>query len=279
MLQHHILLGPEHLAGNGGLGRTVFLPGSTARASQIATHFEDLELVENPRGHTAHLGVLRRGGRALEVLSISSGMGPGSAEVILQELLAAGARRVVRVGSAGAMDRAIQPGQVCILSGAVRDEQTTRHIAPLEVPAAAHPAAVQAMISGARAAGLDEHCFVGLGHTKASLYAREFGQGPLGQANEAYTRTLARCGVIASDMEASVLFVLAAAASAGRAVPLSAGNAAVPVQTACVLGIYGGDDSHMQLDPEMCRLADQRAIAVATEGALAWAEADGVFSA
>lgn len=231
--------------------------------------------MDNPRGHTAHLGVLRQGGRSLEVLSISSGMGPGSAEVILHELISAGARRIVRVGSAGAMDPAISAGQVCILTGAVRDEQTTRHVAPLEVPAVAHPAAVQAMIAGARAADLDDHCFLGLGHTKASLYAREFGQGPLGEANLAYGRTLARCGVIASDMEASVLFVLAAAASAGKAVPLSAGNAAVPVQTACVLGIYGGDDSHMQLDPVACRLADQRAIAVATAGALAWGEADG----
>ena len=63
--------------------------------------------------------------------------------------------------------------------------------------------------------------------------------------------------------------------SAGHAAPLSAGNAAVPVQAACVLGIYGGDDSHMQLDEAACRLADERAITVALAGAWAWAAADG----
>ena len=275
MLQHHIQLGPEHLAGNGGLGRTVFLPGSISRAAQIAARFELTEVVENSRGHTGHLGVLHLGGRSLDVLAISSGMGPGSAEIVMHELIDAGARRVVRVGSAGAMDPAMRPGDVCILTGAVRDEQTSRHVAPLEVPAVSHPAAVQAMVAGARAAGLAERTFLGMGHTKASLYAREFGQGPLGEANLAYGKLLARCGVIASDMEASVLFVLANAASAGAARPLSAGNAAVPVQAACVLGIYGGDDSHMQLDEAACRLADARAIELALHGAMAWAEADG----
>jgi hypothetical protein len=77
-------------------------------------------------------------------------------------------------------------------------------------------------------------------------------------------------------MEASVLFVLANAACAGRASTVGQGNAAVPVQAACVLGVYGGTDSHMKLDPALCRLADQRAIAVAVQGAWAWAGLDGV---
>ncbi|MFT5680339.1 MAG: uridine phosphorylase [Myxococcota bacterium] len=205
-------------------------------------------------------------------------MGPASTEIVMHELIAAGARRVVRVGSAGAMDSNIIPGAACILSGAVRDEQTTRHVAPPAFPAVSHPAAVQAMIDGARSAALAEHCFVGVGHTKASLYAREFGAGPLGADNLAYTQSLARSGAIASDMEASVLMILASAASAGHIAPLSAGNAAIPVQAACVLGIYGGTDSHMSLDPVVCRLADQRAIAVALHGVMAWAKADGVWS-
>ncbi len=277
MLQHHIHLGPEHLEGNGSLGRFVFLPGSSSRAAQIATHFDEVEVVTNPRGLDSHLGVLRLGGRSLEVLSISSGMGPGSAEIVVHELIAAGARRIVRVGSAGAMDPRMPAGAVAVLSGAVRDELATRHVAPVEVPAVSHPAAVQAMVAGARAAGLADQAFLGIGHTKASIYAREFGHGPLGAENNAYGALLSRCGAIASDMEASVLFVLAQAAAAGQAAPISAGNAAVPVQAACVLGIYGGDDSDMDLDPAVCALADQRSIEVALHGVMAWAEEDGVF--
>ena len=275
-MQHHIQLGSHHLAGNGQLGRTVFLPGSASRAAQIAEHFSEVQVLRNGRGLNAHLGVLDLGGQPLEVLSISSGMGPGSAEIVMHELIAAGARRVVRVGSAGAMDPAIQPGAVCILSGAVRDEQTSRHVAPLSVPALSHPVAVQAMVEGAGAAGLSERCFLGMGHSKASLYAREFGRGPLGARNLEFGQVLAGCGVIASEMEASVLFVLANAACAGSASPLSAGNAAVPVQAACVLGVYAGTDSHMELDPETCRQADEATIQVALHGVMAWARADGL---
>jgi uridine phosphorylase len=275
-VQHHIHLDRSHLAGNGGLGRTVFLPGSSGRAAQIAEQFQDVRVVHNPRGLTSHLGQLRDGDRTLDVLAISSGMGPGSAEIVVHELIAAGARRIVRVGSCGSMDPAIHPGHVCILTGAVRDEMTSQHVAPLSVPAVSHPSAVAAMTQGARAAGLGEHAFVGIGHSKASLYAREFGQGPLGAANLSHSAVLAGAGVIASEMEASVLFVLANAACAGRASTVGQGNAAVPVQAACVLGVYGGTDSHMKLDPALCRLADQRAIAVAVQGAWAWAGLDGV---
>ena len=276
MLQHHIELGPEHLAGNGGLGRTVFVPGSAARAAQIAEHFVDVEVLDNRRGHTAHLGVLELDGVRVDALAISTGMGPGSAEIVVHELLAAGARRLVRVGSAGAFDPNIRGGDVCVLSGAVRDEAASQHVTPLAVPALAHPAAVAAMSEGATAAGLAEHTYVGIGQSKASLYAREFGHGPLGAANEEHARVLAASGVIASEMEASVLYILASVANAGKATTLAQGNGAVAVQAACVVGIYAGTDSDMKLDPAVCRLADQRAIEVAVHGAVAWARADGI---
>jgi uridine phosphorylase len=269
-VQHHIGLGPEHLLGNGALGRVVLLPGSRGRAAAIAERFEQVRVVENPRGLTAHLGVLASGGRRVDVLAISSGMGTPSTEIVAHELLAVGARRIVRVGSCGSMDPALVPGSVAILSGAVRDEMTSRHLAPVEVPALAHPDAVAAMVAGARAAGLAEHAFVGVGHSKASFYAREMGEGPMGTENLAYMRTLARCGVIATEMEASVLFVLAQARSAGRAVSVGATGADVPVQTACVLGVYAPYDGAEPLDPARCRLADERAIATALEGVLAW---------
>ncbi len=270
-LQHHIGLGPEHLQGNGALGRVVLLPGSRARAAAIAERFEQVTVVDNPRGLTAHLGVLAQGGRRIDVLAISSGMGTPSTEIVAHELLAVGARRIVRVGSCGGMDPALRPGSVAILSGAVRDEMTSRHLAPVEVPAVAHPEAVAAMVAGARAAGVAEHAFVGVGHSKASFYAREMGEGPQAAENLTYMRTLARCGVIATEMEASVLFVLAQARSAGRAVAVGDVPSRVPVQAACVLGVYAPWDGTEPLDPALCRLADERTIATALAGVVAWA--------
>ncbi|MCO4746615.1 MAG: hypothetical protein KC912_17605 [Proteobacteria bacterium] len=268
-LQHHIALGPEHLAGNEGLGRVVFLPGSKGRAEAIASHFDDVSHVGNSRALDSWRGTLTRDGRTIDVLSISSGMGTPSTEIVVHELIEAGARRIVRVGSCGALDPQISAGQVAILTGAVRDELATRHLAPVEFPAVAHPDAVAAMVAGAHAAGLAEQVFVGVGHTKASLYAREFHNGPLADEHVAYAKVLRACGAIVSDMEAAMLFIQASVRSAGKARPLSE-SSATQIQTACVLGVYGNDDSQMKLDAELCRLADERAIQTAIAGAMAW---------
>ncbi len=276
--QHHILLDSSHLAGNGRIGRYVLLPGTRSRAAAIAENFDEVTVVDNPRGHTAHLGVIRRDGQSVDVMAISSGMGTASTEIILHELLEAGARRVVRVGSCGSMDPNIRAGDAVIVTGGVRDEMATRHIAPVEFPAVAHPAAINAMVAGAAASGHAENTFLGIGHTKASLYAREFGQGPMAAENEAYCRLLSRCGAVASDMEAAMLFIQASARSARAARSVASGNAAVLVQTAVVLGVYGDDDSHMDLDPVLCRLADRRAIEVTLNGIFDWARQDGVIA-
>lgn len=274
--QHHIGLNAADLAGNGALGRYVFLPGDRSRAARIAAAFTDLRVVDNPRGLTAHLGRLPRPGAApLDVLSISSGMGTPSTEIVLHELIAAGARRIVRVGSCGALTDAVPPGSVVVVDSAVRDESTTGRYAPPEVPAVPFPGAVAAFVAGARAAGLGAHTFVGPCHTKDSLYAREFGHGPLGATHKAFVHTLAACGVIASDMEAALLFIRARIASAGTAPRADVGEAGLPVSTACVLGVYAGHDSDMHLDPAVVERAQARAIAVALDGVRAWAAADG----
>ena len=111
----------------------MFLPGDRSRAARIAEGFSDVVVVDNPRGLTAHLGRIEQDGHCVDALAISSGMGTASTEIVLRELLCIGARRVVRVGSCGAMDPNIRPGQVAIVTGAVRDELATRHIAPLGI--------------------------------------------------------------------------------------------------------------------------------------------------
>ena len=276
-LQHHILLGPEHLEGNGGLGRYVLVPGDPGRADRIAAHLNDTEKRTNPRGHHAHLGSLESAvaGEPVDVLVISSGMGSGSTEIILQELLSCGARRLVRVGSCGSMTEAIAPGQVVIATGAVRDERTTHHYAPPEFPAVAHPAAVEALSAGARSAGLAEETFLGICHSKASFYAREFGHGPAGDANLEYCGWPRRCGVVASEMEASTLFVLAAAAAGPpAAIGKHAPEASTDCQAGAVFAVYATDDPEREFDPALAAESERRAIQVALTGVGAWAARD-----
>ena len=99
-VQHHIQLGPEHLEGNQGVGRYVFLPGDRARAAKIAVRFGDAKVVDNPRGHTGHLGTLDAGPgkRPIDVLAISSGKGGVGKSTVAVNLAVALARSGARVG-------------------------------------------------------------------------------------------------------------------------------------------------------------------------------------
>jgi uridine phosphorylase len=273
-IQHHLQLGPDELAGNGGLGRYVFLPGDPSRAGRIAERFTDPRAIDNPRGLHSWLGRLPRGDsdEPIDVMAVATGIGAGSTEVVVHELLACGARRLLRVGSCGSTTERIQPGQVVLVAGAVRDEAASGHYAPPEYPAVPHPDVLAAMSEGARRAGLAGETFRGICHSKASLFAREFGHGPAAQRNRRYRQELARAGVVASEMEASTLFVLAAAAGPWCG-PLD-GNWAEECQAGAVLAVFGTDQSDMKLDPELLRLAEQRAIDIAIEGTRVWAQQD-----
>lgn len=272
--QHHIGLGPEELAGNDGLGRYVLLPGDPSRAGRIAGELAEAQRVDNPRGLAGWLGRLpgAEGEPPIDVLAMATGIGAGSTEVVVHELLACGARRLLRVGSCGSMTERISPGQVVVAVGAVRDEAASGHYAPPEYPALAHPEVVAAMTEGAIRAGLAGETFRGLCHSKASLYAREFGHGPAAARNRAYHDELARAGVVASEMEASTLFVMAS--TAGPWCGPVDGGWSEECQAGAVLAVFGTDQSQMKLDPEVPRLAERRAIRVAIEGTRAWARRD-----
>merc|ERR1712137_1438515 len=121
-------------------------------------------------------------------------MGCPSVDIVVTELIKLGAKRFIRVGTAGSLQpHTIRVGDVVIASAAVRDEGTSRHYAPIEFPAIAAPTMVQALKHAAgdvsqtsefMKSGSKIYC--GIVHTKDSLYAREFGEGALVQSHKDY---------------------------------------------------------------------------------------------
>ncbi|MBN2798073.1 MAG: nucleoside phosphorylase [Deltaproteobacteria bacterium] len=206
---HHILLTPDQVAGNQGRGRFFLLPGSPTRAQELSEMFTEVtEVVHNPRGHTAYLGVLDVDGERLDVASIATGMGTPSVGIIVTELLAQGATRLLRVGTSGSIQPEVKLGDLVIATGAVRDEATSDAWLPREFPAVAHQDWIEALSRAAIGLDLGQHAFAGVVHTKDAFYGREFPMGPLKAQNQAYMETLAAAGVLASEMESSHLFVL-----------------------------------------------------------------------
>ena len=208
MTLHHINATPDDLAGNNGIGRYIFLPGSDGRAKEIAEHFNHLTVKSHPRGHNLYLGTLSSQGKTIDVATIASGMGCPSIEIILHELFHLGGKRFLRVGTAGSLQpKLVKAGDIVIAQASVRDEHTTTDYVPITIPAVASFELTLAISLSAKKLGISSLIHTGTVHCKSSLYAREFGAGPRAERNKIYMNLLTECGVLASEMETAALFI------------------------------------------------------------------------
>lgn len=261
MPTHHLGIDAGEFAGNDELGRYVFLPGSRERALRLAQRFERARHHTNPRGLDVHIGQLRRGSSLVDVAAVSTGMGCPSIDIVVGELLRAGARRLLRVGTAGPLGGNLKIGTLVIASGAVRDEGASDAYVPRAFPAAADPLMVQVLCAAAQQLGLADATVCGVVHTKDSFFGREFGQGPDGASNQAYVDLLARAGVVASEMEAAHLFILGAT-HGGVPPSLGAGARAHPIRCGAVLAIVSGKTGFGAADER--RAAEDRMLDLAS---------------
>ncbi|MCP4871375.1 MAG: nucleoside phosphorylase [Proteobacteria bacterium] len=263
---HHLGIRPEHLEGNGGRGRVIFVPGSLARTQQIAEHFDGLEVHTNPRRLDVHLGRLRSNGQTVDVAAVPTGMGCASLGIVLTELIELGGRRFLRVGSAGTLQPQVSVGDLVVATAAVRDEGASDAYVPAEVPAVAHSDWIVALASASQKLGELDHTYLGLVHTKDSLYGREFPMGPRADENRRYMELLQRIGVLASEMESSHLFLLST--SRGPDVsPLSVGRGAADViKAGTILAVIG--DQHAWAPSDLAQETEARAVRVAVQAAL-----------
>ena len=203
----HIHATPQDFEGNQGIGRYVLLPGSEGRAKEIAKHFSNVQVKTHDRGHHLYLGTIEAEGETIEVATIASGMGCPSMEIYLHELYHLGAKRFLRIGTAGSLQPWVQIGDLVNVQASVRDENTTERYLPIEFPAIASLEVSSSILLAAEQLNLLEQLHTGVVHCKSSLYAREFGMGPRHAENEHYLQLLTQAGVLASEMETSALFI------------------------------------------------------------------------
>jgi uridine phosphorylase len=98
-LRHEIR--PHHVKPATELAERVLLPGDPHRALAVAQHLlEAPKMFNHHRGLWGYTGVAPDG----EPLTVqSTGMGGPSAAIVVEELIALGARRLVRIGTCGAL--------------------------------------------------------------------------------------------------------------------------------------------------------------------------------
>ena len=120
----HMNITAQALKGNGRLGRYILLPGSDGRAEAIAQRLQNVTVLTHNRRHNFYKGTWQN----IDIGVMSSGMGCPSMDIIATELLHQGARRLIRVGTAGSLQpERLRIGSLVIPTAAVRDEGTSRH--------------------------------------------------------------------------------------------------------------------------------------------------------
>ena len=91
------------------------------------------------------------------VVCATSGMGAPSMSIVVNELVQAGIRTVIRVGTAGSIQEHVRVGSVVIGSGALTNQGAADDIAPPQFPAVADPFLTVALADAARRLGIDHH--------------------------------------------------------------------------------------------------------------------------
>jgi DeoD family purine-nucleoside phosphorylase len=106
------------------LGERVLLPGDPGRALALAQ-----ALLQEPRMFNHHRGLWGYTGAAADGAPLTiqaTGMGGPSAAIVLEELIALGARRAVRVGTCGALAAGLELGELVIAGDAICADGTSR---------------------------------------------------------------------------------------------------------------------------------------------------------
>jgi purine-nucleoside phosphorylase len=183
----------------GDYAPTVLLPGDPNRATAIARRFDGgLEACRQVNAHRALHGYTGTfGGVPISVQT--TGIGAPSAAIVVEELLRLGARRLVRVGTCGGIGPGIRTGDLVVAASATPMDGATRTYMHDEPYApTADPGLVRLLADEARARGIRHH--VGQVATVDVFY----------NPDPDYATRWRDRGVLAFEMESSVLFYLAA---------------------------------------------------------------------
>jgi 5'-methylthioadenosine phosphorylase/purine-nucleoside phosphorylase len=188
---------PIHLrAEPGDYAEAVLLPGDPLRARHIAeTFFDTPRQVNSERGMLGFTGTFE--GKPVSVQS--SGMGCPSAAIVIEELVQLGAKRIVRVGTCGGLQADMSLGDLVLAISAVPSDGTSLTYTGGEPHApTADFELVHAAVHRAKHDGTKLR--VGPCVSSGTFYDPDTGRA----------QRWSERGVLAVEMEAAILFTIAA---------------------------------------------------------------------
>ena len=235
------LVVPVHLRADAGdYAPACLLPGDPLRARHVAEHFlDDARQVNEERGMLGFTGSFD--GKPVSVQA--TGMGCPSAAIVIEELIRLDVSRLLRIGTCGALQPELELGDLVIALSAVPGDATALRYTDGE----------------AHAPTADWDLLHGLVHAAKGLGRRPH-VGPIASSDTFYDpdpehhHRWAQRGVLAVEMEAAVLFTIAAVRN---------------VQAACLLVVTDilHDDTYARIDDDALEEAVDQMTDLALRGA------------
>lgn len=175
-------------------------------AEQIAELLEESHCIGKSGMFTSYSGYYK----GAHVTLVSGGSGSPEMELVMYDYLEySKAGTYLRVGGSGGIGDEVNPGDVVISSGVVRDEAMTKAYIGAGYPAASHYEVVLAMVEAADQLGIPYHVgvtlsvdsdFVGAGRPSVGGYMQPWNIEKLGIYN--------RAGVLNGDRESAAVVTL-----------------------------------------------------------------------
>lgn len=184
----------------GEVNKAVLLPGDIERADYIGKKFlrDSEKIVENREFH-----IYNGSYEDKPVAVCSTGIGCMSAAVAIEELINIGCKYFIRVGTCGSLSSEINPGDIIIVTGAIRGDGASKEYVPIEYPAVADYRTVIALRNRAKKEDADYN--LGIIRTHDAFYMESpFAFGDYKKRISVW----AEAGVLAIENESSALFVI-----------------------------------------------------------------------
>jgi len=188
--QYHIGIAP------GEVGTVALLPGDPFRVPMIAEFLTDVRDVAHQREHRTMCGMYK--GKL--ITATSTGMGCPSTAIAVEELARVGVTSFIRVGSSAGLQPGIEPGDLLISEGALRNDGTTAAYAHPGFPAVPDLRITIELERIARelSEGTTASVYSGINASDDAFYAE----------TPAWISELNELGILNVEMESSALYVV-----------------------------------------------------------------------
>ena len=173
--------------------RCALMPGDPKRVDVIASYLENIEELTFNREYRSIVGTYK----GMRVIGISTGMGGSSVAIAVEELKNIGVHTMMRVGSAGALQKGINLGDLIICEGAVRDDGTSKAYVDQMYPAVPDYRLINHCVEVAKENSFNHHVGIILSHE--SFYYDD---------DAVDSEKWSKKGVIGSDFETAALYTV-----------------------------------------------------------------------